>query len=394
MDKEIRERGIVMKIGPYLKVFILLVLSLELAICFSGCQKIKKIFVKPPPEGLVQESYSIRLVGYEQTVTVKASSEEIFEFVSDPANLGLRYLGIGEGKGPILAEKKPLELGGSLPVTMGMMGVGIKGRMIVVRTEKDRHWMVVENPFALVIQRWSFEPLKGETRLTVKMDFEIPEKGVAAQLGMLVDFADVAKKALAELDLAMARVQAHFDPALDAEELVAMGLRGETYETLFQVHEASVWINSSPENIIRKGLNPDNFRDILSTGKVEGLAECLYEPENRRKWEKGGSEEPIFCPMKINVAGYEWKADSFNIINPNASQEFCTTYGVLIGVVSRLQFVGEPEGGGTRLRITLVIEPPGSATPNLMDALVSLSGLPRWMERLLLDIKARVEGVG
>jgi hypothetical protein len=120
----------------------------------------------------------------------------------------------------------------------------------------------------------------------------------------------------------------------------------------------------------------------------------LYDPENRRRWEGNEAGEPIFCLGTHKLAGFEFREDIFSMINPDDPREFFTAYIVAAGVLSRLKFVGQPEMGGTRLRIILSVEPPGPYTSNLMDTLVAVSGLPQWMAKALLDIKERTEGVG
>ena len=60
------------------KITIIIFTALIMA-SFSGCQKIKRVFIKPPPEGIIQESYSVKVYAYDSSVVIKASPEEVID---------------------------------------------------------------------------------------------------------------------------------------------------------------------------------------------------------------------------------------------------------------------------------------------------------------------------
>jgi len=350
-----------------------------------GCQAIKKLSTKPP-EGLVHQNYAVRFSGYKQTVMVKATPEELVAFLGDFRN----WFNIPGAEIPTLEQgsQGQLSVGASFPLKVKKMGIEISGRMIIAKSSDEELWVIFDNPRMMQVQRWRFEPAKAGTLLTINMATESPETA----LTQVLETGGVVDQICKEIDYMIARIQAHFDPSLNPDELVAGGLRGELYESFWQAEEISAWINAPSEKAIQVGLELDNVREILSAGEVEGLGECLFEPENRRKWEKGEEGEPIFCPIILKLAGLEIPTNSFTIIKPNDLQNFFTMYGVIMDTVfARLKLVGQPEKGGTRVQLILAMEPIGPA-PELTDALVRFSALPQWMEKIILGIKAKVEG--
>jgi hypothetical protein len=371
-----------------MKKTIILCFLLGIMASCSGCQKLRKIFVKPPPEGVVQESYTVRLSGYEQTVTVKASPEAVSKYISDLENLVLPGYETREMR-EFLAEGEVLGVGRSFPASINQMGLSVSGHMIVIKRDGESMWWVFDNPQFFTVQRWSFKPVRGGTSLTFKVVYEIPEN-----LQQLVELTGIIDELMKDIDMLLARIQAHFDPSLDPEKLVAVGLRGESYETLWQVHESSIWVNASPRNVVRTMIEPDNMIGMLSILQVEGLGECLHEPEHRRKWEGEEDGEPVFCPSTLKLAGFKWKVDTFTVINPDDPQDKLTAYGLVVGLVFRIKVMVQPEKGGTRARIIFAFEPPGPSTSNLIDTIIAISGVPEWIAKALQDIKARVEGVG
>jgi len=202
-----------------------------------------------------------------------------------------------------------------------------------------------------------------------------------------------------KMDLAVAMVQAEFDPGLDPKSLTEKGIRGEISEKFFQAYQASIWINATPDKAIKRGLDPDNFREIIAASQIGGIAECFFAPENRRKWDRklaeGKEADVIFCPdTSIKMAGIKFDGNTFARIKPNDMEHFLATHLTVIGVLAQLDMFGKPEKGGTRVWVRLVVEPPGSSLPNLTDAFIAISGLPQWIKSMLIDIKSRTEAVG
>jgi hypothetical protein len=354
----------------------------------ADCKKTKEE-KRISTSGVVHQSHTVRCKGYKGEVTVKTDLDQMFAYAKNPDNVsflgGKIFRQVSEGPPDITAVGKPIVLEAN--ILGNRFNITVLPARLVNEPDRKEIWMVV---FGRIkgVAKIKMTPDENHTRLIQDIYIELPDKAI-------VDMAErlgVDEQLCKGFDKGLARVQADFDPNLDQDELTSHGLRGELYETLWQKYETSVWINASPENVIREGIYPDNIRGILATAHVEGLSECLNEPENRCRWEKG-SGEPVYCPVKLNIAGFKWRADVFDIINPDDAENFCIMYGVIKNILFQLRLVGQPEKGGTRVSMSVAIEPPGSANPDLMDLILTISGLPGWMEKMLLEVKSRVEGL-
>ncbi len=365
---------------------VVLLAGLVIAANAGGCQKIKGIFVRPPPEGITQETYTILLAGYEHSVFVKGTQDDIFRFVSNPANHGLRYLKIGEGESPILEEDKPLGLGESLNVKIGMMGVEVKGKIISVNSGKDRHWLVIDNPYTFMTQRWDFEPVKGGTRLTLRMDYQIPEKGVAGQLGRFVDFTEISRVALSDIDFIIAKIQAHFDPSLDVEELLSFGLRGESYEAMLQAYDSRIWVDSPPEEVESWVLDPDNFSMILK--------EFSVERDTTTRFQQMPAGEVLYIPASLHLGAIRNSTDLFAVKDKKGRETIYRLYFTLLNNLGMMEFRLGPERGGTLINYFMAHEIPSSITSEAMEVILFTTGVPKLLKKRGLMIKNGVEGVG
>ncbi len=365
---------------------------------FAGCQKLKSVFKKPSVEGVVEESLTIPVYAYRSSVVVNATPQELLEYISDVAKLrdtssafGLFQFKVEDS----IPELKIIEVGFNVDIFVKIVGVRLPCRVLVTRYSPERElWLMILTGDSWLLGRIDIEPYREKTKINLEAIGRASDS-----LAALIDTFSLQEAVAQRIDLWMAAVQAEFDPELDVKRLTEKGLRGELYRKFLQANEASIWVDSPPEEAVKRGLNPDNFRAILETGKVEGLSECLFSPENLRKWESprgGGRDEVELIPClgtRLRLAGFEWKGDDFVMINPGDPRDFFTLYSVRAGSIVQLKIQGEPERGGTLVKMEVAVEPPGSTNPDLMEALISISGISQWIEKMLLDIRARAEGL-
>jgi len=76
-----------------------------------------------------------------------------------------------------------------------------------------------------------------------------PQEGVDLIAAKIIDAAKPEAEWNNSYDLMLADLQTRFDPSLNAQKLVANGLRGEAYETVLQIQEAAVYIEASPQKV-------------------------------------------------------------------------------------------------------------------------------------------------
>jgi len=362
--------------------------TLACAILFFsfGCQKIKDILVKSPPEGVVKESYSIRAMGYQQSVTVKASPKDVYELIGDMNNPILPEYKMEETKTG-QAKWDPNVLGSSFFVTINQMGLEIPGRIIVIKTDKQKMWWVFDNPLIFTVQRWEFKPVREGTRLNFKLDYEILEEGVLGQLIKLTEFSGLMEGMRKDLDLTLANIQAHFDPTLDPEELVALGLRGEDYETFLQAHKARTWVDAEPEKVTEWMFYNREHLESFFPGKIdEDHVESFLGFLNM------SGEGVIYCPSTYQFGGLKFNVDLFTTVKQQGRETIYRMYTVIIGdMTGYIQLEVSPEAGGSRVMATIVTEMPGSASPRMMDTMFVTKRISEPLEQAVLSIKRGVE---
>jgi carbon monoxide dehydrogenase subunit G len=369
-------RDLMITFKSYPRLMFWCLLAATLFTCF-GCQKIKKLLVKPPPEGVVQESHTIRLSGYEQTVTVKASPEAVSEFITDLENLVLPGYRTEEVK-EFLAEGEVLGVGSSFPASINQMGVAISGQMIVIKREDESMWWVFDNPQLFTVQRWSFKPIREGTRLTFKVDYEIPEN-----LQQLVELTGIIEELMRDIDLMLARIQARFDPSLDPEELVAMGLRGEVYESLLQSNRARVWIDASPGEVW------DWASDAENAGMV--LKELKMDDKDFYRILRAPSNTVVHAPAYLQAGALKIPVDAFVVHNRRSDRFHLRLYYVGSVNIGIIEIKATAEGGGTSATASLTFEVPSSAYPYSIEVMVQAAGVPGLLLEKALLIKSEVE---
>jgi hypothetical protein len=370
------------------KKTIALFFALMITASGTGCQAIKRIFIKPPPEGVIQESYTIRLMGYKQTVTIKGSPEELSEFLNDPEKSSTAMLsGIAiKGAEEPSEAVEPTHAGTSFSLKVNLMGFEIPGQLIVLKViEHKLLWIVWDNPYVFQIQRWESTPVKEGTRLTFKFDTEIPREGILGNLVDALGFMGLADVALKEVDLMLAMIQAHFDPSLNPRELVAVGLRGEPYETFLQADEASIWVNAGPEEVAEYIVT--NLESYLPEMKRE--EECnLEEFINMQKG------QIIHCPAAFKFLSLDLDLDTFFTWIEKGKNHVFRVYAPGRDNLVFVDFSVTPEAGGSRVKAVVVNEIPGPTSQRLVDIMMALAAVPKRISEFLVDIKQGVEGTG
>jgi hypothetical protein len=353
----------------------------------TGCQAIKRIFVKPPPEGVVESSYPIAIDGYQSTVVVKATPKELTDYITDLPRLletsramGLFQLKIEDS----VPDMKPIKVGQSIGITVKILGLSLPCRIIVFDYKPDKElWLmlITEGSWAWLLARIKIKPVQEGSMVSVNAFGRVPET-----LGTIIDTLQLAYAASARIDLWMAIVQTEFDPSLDVKEVTGKGLRGESYKKFFQANEASVWINAGPEEVVE--WMADNFESYLPEIKMSphcpSLAEFLNMPEG----------DVMYCPADLEFLNLNFDASTFFIQRKKVSESIYRMYFQGLGEVGWIRVTVAPETGGTRVQGRVAIEIPGSTSPQIMDIMVALGAIPKHLRRALLDIKQGVEGTG
>ncbi len=365
-----------------------LLIILMVLLSGAGCQKIRKVFIKPPPEGITEKSYTIRLMGYRQTVSINATPEELSDFLNDPGKSGeLMVSGIAI-KGLEQEEVvEPTRTGTTFPINVNLMGFQIPGRLIVVRVvEHKLLWILWDNPYIFQVQRWESTPVKEGTSLYFKFDTEIPSEGILGNMVDALGFMGIADTALKEVDMMLAAIQSYFDPSLDPKQLVAVGLRGEPYDAVMQAHEVQTWVNAPPEDVEAWVTDPDNAEVYLR--------ELKMEKENIIRFQQAPPEEVVHYEAGLQAGAIRTRTDLFGVKRKKGRELTMRLYYTVYGNIGLLELHTRPDAGGTLVTSRMVFEIPGSGSPEAVEIIFFATGLQKLLRERVLMIKQGVEGAG
>ena len=337
---------------------------------------------RPPAPEVAQTSYTLRLMGYEQTITIRTSPAELSAFLNDPANASSLFssaLDTQSGQA-IPPDQPPPGLGGCLPAPVKLLGMEIPGWLILVRVQEHQLlWIVWDNPYLFQVQRWQSWPVEEGTRLTLKIDSEIPQQGWLGWAVRIFNFESLSRQVFKGVDLMLARIQDHFDPSLKAEDLVAVGLRGDYYEAFMQAHEVQTVIPAGVAEVEAWIRNPEH----QSLALLQPGNECLYQPV--------GPEAALYCSVVPGFGNGLITLDTFSREMKTKKQYTRRVYFTDQEQVGFLELDARSEGKGTRLLIRYATEIPNATSDQNMDQLLFLAGLPPLLEAQALQIKRGVE---
>jgi hypothetical protein len=370
---------------PQIRRWIIGVVFLANCSLLFNCQPIKKLLVKPSPEGLMETAYTVRLRGYMQTVTVKADPAAVRAYISNPANVrvpGLKF----EQAERSWAESPLPTIGQWSPFVIRAFGLEIKGRVMVVRSDEEKLWLLLESPFGFHIQRWQFKPVKDGIQLTFQMEYELQEKGIKGQLGKITELVGLGEALEKGMDRMLAEVQVHFDPSLEADQLVALGVRGESYETFLQTYEKKIHVEAEPERIEAWVLDPQNSPLLIEEFRVEEIYFLQMQ--------QLPSGNLLYAPALFEVAGLKADADLFAHWQSASGNTSLQLYMLAFGIIGLLDLEAEPERGGSLLTMKMVFEIPTALSAERLDLLLLLAGIPRRLQERMFLIKNGVEQVG
>lgn len=319
------------------------------------------------------------VTGYEETVTVNASLDQLSEFFADPRNL--MFPGIEmEPLKPAQNEKFP-GLGSILDYHMEWHKLKFPGRMIVVKRDNKNVWFVKDDPLAFASMAWKMEPADDGTRVTLKWEYAMPQDKLDILAGKIITAAIPIDEWNQYYDLMLANLQASFNPALDPQDLVRDGLRGESYQTLYQVQEAEILIKATPQKV-------EQWLDHPSRpfwGLAPDEDDCLYQAPSQ--------ERAIYCPVRVSYGGQELPMDAFSLAGKSRGIPVRNVYTMVMDMPGVMQIKLEPALSGARLRLSWGIETPDPRQPAGLDKSLFIATLPERVSAAALAIKEGIEGV-
>jgi hypothetical protein len=367
------------------KTSIIFLVILLFSVCHSGCQKIREIFIRPSPEGVVESTYPVRVHAYQSSVVVNASPRELTDYISDITRLqeSSRAMGLFQLKVKESAlGRKELKVGQYTDITVKIMGISLPSRVMVFKYKPERDiWLMVFTRGTWALGRAEIEPVPGGSMINISAIGQ-----TSRTLSSIVDTFQLADSVAARLDLWMAIIQSEFDPDLDVKELTGKGLRGELYDMFLQAHEASVWVAASPDDACQWIIR--NMDQCLPEIRIKG--DC----SSYRVFEELSGDEIRHCPGKLKFLNLAVDVNTFLMRVKEGKESIHRIYLQGLDRMAYFQLGVSPEAGGSRVRCLVVMDIPESASPKLMDIMMAFVAMPKHVRDLILDIQSGLEGVG
>ncbi len=353
-----------------------LVLVSGLFLACPGCQKIKDLVRRPVPERPVHESKPLRVYSYTSTVIVKATPEELVDYYAKD----LSWVSEIEVEFPRGVEGIDMtRVGQWVDMKFTMIGMEFLTRVVTLRYKQNQElWLMYLTNGSWVLMRMNFEPVEGGSKIFL----DVVGKSSRSMGGFLETFR-LAEHAAASIDWFMATVQAHFDPEMDVDKVLAPGLRGNLTRTLLQSHQVKLWIDKSPEQVERWALDPDNGPSVIREFEVE---ESYYKKASRIS-----EGEVVHGAGELKVANVDSKADIFITKIKSNKGAHIRMYMVSLGAYAITDVVMNRQRQGTMLTITMSFQVPESISPEGLDLLLALAGVPARLKQRVLLIKKGVE---
>lgn len=348
------------------------VACLLVLLSLPGCQAIRKMATRPAPEEVTINSYTLLLEGYQETVTVSATAEELHDFLTGSNELVYRDIEF-ERIVPALGEDE-VGLGTSIHYVY-RRGLVVPARMIMIKVEGNELWYIPYDHPNFNFQRWRFEQAADGIRLTWESMAEVTDN----LWTWFIDQVLTREYWYESQDMMMAQIQAHFDPAEDVEKLLSHGLRGEAYKIAMQVHETSVWIDAPPDKVGQSLNDPAVMSPVLG----ESENDCLSRtpPEDRT----------LYCPAMIGYQDRLTAIDNFGTDHSSEKERRRRYHQVALDMIGQLEIVYVPERKGTRLNAIWKWEIPETATPESMEQTIFIADAPEKLYEAAGRIKAGAE---
>ncbi len=308
------------------------------------------LFVCPAMKGFSdQESQSqvktstIRLITYRTTTTINASIEEFSEYF---AKLGSTELGVSVDMDKHYERAgEPKPLGNKVYSPMRKGPIKLKGDTILVKADADNFWLVWDGSRSYHTRRWHFEPVDEGMMITVTMAISADFTNISSLDSI---WYSQVLKGFGDLDNVLTLIQAHFDPSIDPLSQQALGLRGEIFEGLTQVHEVGIASTLKPAEVIKRLESPST--DYLGFG-VTG-DQCPYGSLS--------DGQVLYCRLATGLGGSGDYTDTFTLVRKNVSSVTRRTYYITGDNSGKIELSVSRKGLGSKATLVWTVELPAT----------------------------------
>jgi len=359
------------------KRILLVIVSLALSNACTDCRQ-KNEPSAEPDNGVEESSYGIPVHLYQMNAVIKARPEEVEEFFIDLNRMEKHFGDKGLSWGQISHKrfnKQKMAFGDSHDLTIGMLGLTLPCRMSVIKHDPGKEvWLLffTRESWAWLLFRIDIRPMADRSEVSID--------AIGNARGDLTPLKDqLAQEVVKRIDHWISLVQSEFGPGVDAVRPLQDGMRGELGEELFMAYQASIWINTPPEDVASwLAANSNQFMPELSFGgDCDGLTSFLQMDVGEVKC----------CPTTYQVAGISGELNTTLTWRKNRPGRTFRVYLQARDAFGLIRFEVEPESGGTRLKCMVTIELPDIGTPMLNEKMVAISTAPGRLKKLVIKVK-------
>jgi hypothetical protein len=349
-----------------------LILAIALTLSAFGCAKQIKKEAKPE---ISQETSTVKFWGYKVTVLVKATPEQLENYLTDSDKLkqevskGIKLERVSGGR--------MATVGDHADYVIKAAGFTVPYRLTMINYQPGEEiWYISEtvDEFVVSVLRYQMKKVKHGTMLTVRFELQEPKGAI---LGPFSEAINLQEQMVKGTEHGVAMIQEYFDKSVNAEQLMAGGLRGDYYITFFTNISTGAFIEATPAKVQKYTASPDTWDKWDKDFKVKGITRCLI------------GKQAGACPAQVNLMGVDYKLNFFNAtyVPEKISSGYFTS---AVGGVGRVQTFIKPRNGGTDFSIEYMMQLSQFSSEGT-EFLINLSQMPKIVEEMTLDIKTGSE---
>lgn len=318
-----------------------------------------------------RQKTDVVFIGYKAAVKVKATPAEVEKYGLDIKNLSIKI----SGHSMEIKRSQPMEkLGDRADFREVIYGMPYPGTFVLVYYKPGEEVWYLSQLEAdnISLLRLETDPIPGGTKVTIKYELQ-SSKNIKYQLARFVNIQDVMARLI---DNEIVKLQSHFDPSLDASEILGKDKLGEFYNAFYMGEQVSVMINAPREKVAGYLTSPQTWQSWKEQFGFD-FGQCMSDGK------------PGQCPVSVRVLGQEIKADSFAGTFKHGT--YSSAYWVAKPVVTGIGASLKKQKGGTKLTVQYMIDAPYESATRQSDLMMTMLQAPQTIEQFLADIKKDIE---
>lgn len=318
-----------------------------------------------------RQKTDVVFIGYKATVKVNADPAEVEKYALDIKNMSIKISGHTM---EILRTSPMQKLGDLADFREYIYRMLFPGTFVFVYYKPGEEVWYLSKLEAdnISLLRLEADPIPGGTKVTIKYELQ-QSKNWKYQLARMVNVQNVMAKLI---DHEIVKLQAHFDPSLNQQELLGKGRIGEFYNAFYMGEQFIVKIDAPRAKVYDYLTSPQSWKSWKDRFGYD-FGQCLSDGN------------PGQCPVSVNILGQDVKADSFSgTFKPGS---YSSAYWVAKPAVAGIGASLKPQLGGTKLSVQYMISAPYEMGTQQSDLMLIILQIPQAIEDFLVNAKKDIE---